>query len=166
MSEDPLNDVFLEDPLHASFLKLFKFYDAMRLKGTKAIGKKNIDFLGTLTYRQEHSLFVIGQGENTTPNGIHLKDLAHELESTLPATSVLVEIMVKKDLISRHRSTEDRRRLCLRLTPFGRMTLRLVQDGIDRLSAYLMKDVPKQDQEAFIRVINHFSEMIDDDRGD
>ena len=145
-----------QDKLDISFLRLFNIVDALRASGMKAMGKKNIDLLVNLTWRQERALFVVCNGEETTPEGICLKDLARELKTTIPVTSVLVQGMVRKNLFRREPSPRDRRSRCLLLTPFGRETLDLCKKNIRQVSAELLEGLTQKERTSFAKIIAHF----------
>lgn len=150
------------DRLDDAFLLLFKILEFLRHSGVKAIGKKNLDLLTGLTYRQERSLFIIAEGEEKTLEGIHQKDLGQELKMTKPATSVLVENLVKKKLVFRTSCKSDRRSLCLRLTPFGKTTLDLIRSNLSKLRSKFLADMPDSDQDAFVRIVEHFQVKLNE----
>lgn len=143
-----------------TFLRFCKFFDKLRLSGAQAMGQKNFKLLVALTYRQQKSLFIVGDGEKKTEEGIHQKDLARELKTTVPATSLLVDVMVKKNLIQRLPSSKDRRSFCLRLTPFGKKTLEIIQKNIRKTSEDLLDGLSDEDKSAFIRIVDHFSQKL------
>lgn len=149
-----------QDKLDISFLRLFKVVDALRASGMKSMGKRNIDLFVNLTWRQEKAIFIVGENEDTIPDGICLKYLAQELKATIPATSVLVQNMVRKNLFLRFPSPHDRRRRCLRLTPFGRETLDLMRKNIRKVANELLDGLSQQERASFAQIIAHFHEKL------
>ncbi|MDO5581299.1 MAG: MarR family transcriptional regulator [Planctomycetia bacterium] len=150
------------DRLDDAFMLLFKIIEILQKSGVRTLGKKNVNLLTALTYRQQRSLFIIGDGEEKVSGGIHQKDLGKELKMTKPATSVLVENLVKKKLVSRNPCPSDRRSLCLHLTPFGKKTLDLIKSNLSILRTKLLDDIPVSDQNAFVRIVEHFQEKLNE----
>ncbi|MDO5552356.1 MAG: hypothetical protein Q4G68_01215 [Planctomycetia bacterium] len=149
------------DKLDQSFLKLFKLLDMLRDCGAKHLGKKKLEFLVTLSYRQERSLFIVDNAAKEHPDGICQKDLARELKTTMPATSVLVESMIKKNLFVRTRSERDRRSYCLHLTPFGQQTLELIKTNIHNLTSCVTEGISHSDLECFCNSVDHISDRLE-----
>lgn len=145
--------------MEETFRRLFKIFDILHARGAKKMGRANLDLLVGLTYRQERALLLVGEGEKS--GGLRQIDLARLLETTVPATSVLVDVMEKKELFVRTPSPDDRRAFSLRLTPLGRKTLRLIERNLSRLADELTEGVSPADREALIRVVAHFHSRLD-----
>lgn len=146
--------------LEEAFRQLFKVFDRLRASGAKKMGRTNLATLVALTYRQGRALFFIAEGERSTADGIHQVDLARALNTTVPATSILVDTLVKKNLVRRFQSPNDRRSFCLRLTPRGKKVHDLAQKGIRDLAAELTDGLSEADKEAFVRVVAHFHQRL------
>lgn len=148
--------------MEEAFRRLFKLFDRLRVLGAQKLGKTNLATLVSLTYRQTRALSIIADGEKTTDGGIHQIDLARSLATTVPATSVLVNTLVKKNLVLRSPSPNDRRSFCLRLTERGRKVFALSQKSIHELAAQLTCGLSEKDKAGFIRVVAHFHQKLDD----
>src|SRR5512142_2783 len=55
--------------------------------------------------------------------GASVSDVAGHIGLTLPSVSKMIDRLVTRDLVTRHSAPEDRRRICLDLTPLGMSTL-------------------------------------------
>lgn len=102
-----------------TFLKLFELVDYLQQKGLATSARENITMLESMTVRQQKSVFAVITMTQRKPEGVNLKDLAQRLNMTVPATSVLVEAMVKKKLFVRVTSPYDRRAICIKISKEG-----------------------------------------------
>lgn len=143
-----------------AFRRLLKVFEQLRVTGAQKMGQSNMALLVSLTYRQGRALMFIAEGEKTTGDGIHQIDLARALATTVPATSVLVDVLVKKKLVKRFPSPNDRRSLCLRLTSYGQEVYETSQKNLRDLTNDLTGELSEEDREAFIRVVDHFYQKI------
>lgn len=139
-----------------AFRRLFKVFDQLRVMGAKSMGKSNLAMIVSLSYRQGQALSIIADGEKSTVGGIHQIELTRALHTTVPATSVLVDALVKKNLVRRFPCPNDRRSYCLRLTATGKKVLCVTQKSIRNLSKKLTDGLSQEDQDAFIRITDHF----------
>ena len=148
--------------MEETFRRLFKIVEILHVRGAKKMGRANFDLLVGLTYRQESALLLVGAGEKSSSQGLRQIDLARSLKTTIPATSVLVDVMEKKDLFVRTPCPNDRRAFLLRLTPRGRKTLHLIEQNLSRLTDELTEGLSSEDRAALIRVVNHFHDLLND----
>ena len=74
-------------------------------------------WLDDLTETQSNTVIAIRQLCDETPEGITLKKLAETMGVTPAAASVMVDLLVKKKMLKRTRSKNDRRAVLIRLTP-------------------------------------------------
>ena len=144
-----------------AFRQMFKMYDRLRVTGAKTMGRSNLAMLVSLTYRQGRALSFIADGEKATADGWRQIDLAHALDATVPATSVLVDALVKKNLVRRFPSPNDRRSFCLRLTARGQKVAAISRESIRDLAAQLTDGLSKRDKAAFVRIIAHFHQKLE-----
>ncbi len=79
--------------------------------------------------------------------GLSLRELANEEGISAPSLSGLVDRLEALDLIRRVRSSDDRRRVGLELTPEGRATLRRVRARRTTWLAGRLADLPDEDRE-------------------
>jgi DNA-binding MarR family transcriptional regulator len=70
--------------------------------------------------------------------GASLSDVAAHIGLTLPSISKMIDRLVARDLVMRRSAPEDRRRMCLELTPLGEATLQVAAKATrDRLAERL-----------------------------
>jgi DNA-binding MarR family transcriptional regulator len=81
-------------------------------------------------------------------DGSSLSSLANHIGLTLPSMSKLVDGLVSRNLVAREEYLEDRRRICLRITPQGKSELEAVHDHTeaflaDKISGLTQEDLAK-----------------------
>jgi DNA-binding MarR family transcriptional regulator len=74
-------------------------------------------WLDDLTETQTNTVIAVRQLCETSPEGVTLKKLAETLGVTAAAASVMVDLLVKKKMLKRTKSKNDRRAVLIRLTP-------------------------------------------------
>ncbi len=149
-----------EKNLHDTFLLMFQLTNLMREKNDIMTGWDNYDFMESLTRRQARALFIVATGTKQNPEGMRLKELSASLNMTIPATSVLVETMVKKKALIRGASSKDRRAVCIRLSEFGETIHSALTQSMARLTADLVQEVDPKDFEVFDRLIHYFFDRL------
>jgi DNA-binding MarR family transcriptional regulator len=79
--------------------------------------KAGLLWLDELTETQSNTVIAVRQLCDETPEGITLKKLAETMGVTPAAASVMVDLLVKKKMLKRTKSKNDRRAVFIRLTP-------------------------------------------------
>ena len=74
-------------------------------------------WLDDLTETQGNTVIAIRQLCDECPEGVTLKKLAETMGVTPAAASVMVDLLVKKKMLTRTRSKNDRRAVLIRLSP-------------------------------------------------
>jgi DNA-binding MarR family transcriptional regulator len=74
-------------------------------------------WLDDLTETQSNTVIAVRQLCEASPEGITLKKLAETMRVTPAAASVMVDLLVKKKMLKRTKSKNDRRAVLIRLTP-------------------------------------------------
>jgi DNA-binding MarR family transcriptional regulator len=95
-----------------------------------------------LTVPQLRTLTYIYRG-----NGGFVSELAEHLGLTLPSTSVLVDGLVKRGILSRSPVQGDRRRIRLELTEAGNAILKRAQEHTQAHFSQILCELPIEDQE-------------------
>ena len=76
---------------------------------------------------------------------VSLSEVAEFLGLTLPSMSKLIDGLVNRELLTRQEHPEDRRRLCLALTPQGREILERAEHAAQAcLAVFLEKQTPEE----------------------
>jgi DNA-binding MarR family transcriptional regulator len=94
--------------------------DLLRFHSKRAVyaqKRPELLWLDDLTVTQMNTVIVIKHLCEEYPEGVTLKKLAETVGVTPAAASVMVDLLVKKKLLRRTRSKNDRRAILIRLTP-------------------------------------------------
>ena len=136
-----------------TFLKLFELVDYLQQKGLTTSAKKNVTMLESLTVRQQKSVFAVITMTLRKPEGVNLKDLALRLNMTVPATSVLVETMVKKNLFVRVTSPFDRRAVCIKISEEGEKIFEVITQQTKATTHDLISVLSEDEKQSFSDII-------------
>lgn len=127
-----------------SFLKLLNVMDEIRRRSFRETPPSQIRSMMGLTIRQSAALREVKALTENHPAGIALKVLAHHLQMTMPATSLLVDAMVTKGFFVREPNPDDRRAICIKLSADGNQLFEEIfsrlENGLDRLVVVLSPD--------------------------
>ena len=94
--------------------------ELLRSRSRTAVHKQkrtDLLWLDDLTETQSNTVIAIRQLCDESPEGVTLKKLAETMGVTPAAASVMVDLLVKKKMLKRTRSKNDRRAVLIRLTP-------------------------------------------------
>ena len=97
-----------------------EFLELLRTGSTAAVhNQKRPDVLWVddLTEAQSNTVIAVRQLCETAHEGVALKKLAEMMGVTPAATSLMVDLLVKKRILKRTRSRNDRRGVLIKLTP-------------------------------------------------
>lgn len=104
---------------HVPIRMLLNVLDDLRRCSIKSTNSPEQKQMLGLTVRQGSAISQVKLLMDEQPEGIALKTLAKYLQMTVPATSLLVEAMVSKGFFERNTNPNDRRAVCIRLSPKG-----------------------------------------------
>lgn len=93
--------------------------DDLRRDSIKAIKDTDKKQMLGLTVRQGSAISQLKLMLEEKPEGVSLKSLAQRMQMTVPATSLLVEVLVSKGYFQRTPNPNDRRAVCITLTEKG-----------------------------------------------
>ncbi len=85
--------------------------------------------------------------------GASLSELAGHIGLTLPSMSKLIDGLVNRNLVQRNSHSEDRRKICLRLTAEGQDELRLAHDHTQAFLAEKLSDLSEDDLKAIFHAM-------------
>ncbi len=91
--------------------------------------------------------------------GVSVSEVAEHIGLTLPTVSKMIDRLVVRDLVARHSAPEDRRRICLELTPLGAATLQATTDITRKRLAKRLAELPPQAHVAIIEAM-HSLQMV------
>jgi DNA-binding MarR family transcriptional regulator len=78
-------------------------------------------------------------------------------------TALVLSNLIKRKLVARERSTSDRRRYSLRLTPHGLELLKRILPGAARSHAHLLSPFTPREQKVFIRMLQQLVTTLNGD---
>ena len=90
-----------------------------------------------LTVRQGSAISQLKLLQECAPEGVSLKEFAKHLQMTIPASSLLVETIVRKGYMQRTPNPNDRRAIQIKLTEKG---LELFHDDLNQRCQVLTKE--------------------------
>ncbi len=97
-----------------SWKTLFLITEQLEQAALRKEAQMNSKLYGNLTFSQSRVCIALIRMLEKMPEGVTLKQLSAELEITPGATSELVEELVKKGIVSRTQSKNDRRAVCIK----------------------------------------------------
>lgn len=95
-------------------------FDDIRRKVLKNVPMSNQKKLYGLTLRQSSAIHQVMLLMSHYPKGISLKNLADCMLMHPSAASIMVDKMVNKGFLERTENPEDRRTVCIRISPKGK----------------------------------------------
>ncbi len=104
-----------------------------------------------LTLKQKRCLVSLAYMERKQV--VSLKALAARLNMTLPAASVLVDSLVKMDLLQRQISMQDRRAVCIQLSPRGKNLFQNICCDMKAATDSLWEGIPEDKLMIFADVV-------------
>ena len=120
------------------------------LLGASRLHRLQIEQLGLLdiplTLRQYRILQRVGEGYTSVSE---ISRLAHR---SLPTTSESVEGLIKRKLLNRAESQEDRRAVVLSLTPQGSKAVVAAKQCLDDLAAAIFETLPASKQKVLAQL--------------
>ena len=142
------------------FIKMFLIVDRLQQRLLSTSTQSQVALVESLTKRQEKSLFVVSRLSRVKPEGISLTELAERLNMTVPATSVLVESMVRNDLLTRVPSPTDRRAVWIKLSVQGREIFENCCRQVEHYTRHLVDGLSEEENVYFERIIRHFYDQL------
>lgn len=142
------------------FIKMFLIVDKLQQQLLSTSSQSQVALVESLTKRQEKLLFAVSRMNRMKPEGVTLTELAERLNMTIPATSVLVESMVQKDLLTRVPSPADRRAVRIKLSTQGQEIFENCCKQVERYTKNLMEGLTTEQKTSFESIIQHFYDQI------
>ena len=93
--------------------------------------------------------------------GTSLSEVADHIGLTLPSISKMIDRLMARDLVARREASDDRRRVCLELTPRGQATWRSSTRATRTYLAELFDALSPEDREIIIRAMNSLRRVFD-----
>ena len=142
------------------FIKMFLIVDKLQQRLLSTSTQSQVALVESLTKRQEKLLLAVSRMNRAKPEGVTLTELAKRLNMTVPATSVLVESMVRNDLLTRVPSPTDRRAVWIKLSAQGREIFENCCKQVQRYTESLMEGLTPEQKTSFEGIIQHFYDQV------
>jgi len=94
---------------------------------------------------------------------ISLSELAHDLGLSTPSSSVIVEKLVEKNVISRVTDPADRRRVQLRIDPHALKEMNALQSRLQNAFQEIARKVGDDDLERWYQVAIRINEILNEE---
>lgn len=140
----------------SSFLMLLDTMEILHEKALRLSSPESYKFLESLSRKQAKALYIVSKKNEIFPAGMCLKELAQALNLTTPATSILVETLVKKGALARCISPKDRRAICITVTSFGEKIYDILCRNMANFSAFIIEDLSEEERINFHRMMEIF----------
>lgn len=111
-----------------------------------------------LTINELHMIEAIGK----RASGIQVKDIARELQITLPSVSVATQKLEKKGYITRSRGIEDGRSVRIELTRKGKRINTIHAYFHERMVRSITETLPEEDRDVFFNAISKLDQFFKD----
>ncbi|MCQ2377891.1 MAG: MarR family transcriptional regulator [Victivallaceae bacterium] len=138
--------------------EIWKLSLLMRNRGEKSELLRNDEMARRITLAQAR---VIDQFLKEPSDGMMLKDLAARLNLTPGAVSLLVDSLVRQNILSRRVSESDRRAVSITLSPSGEEFRVRFETFFDELSREMIAGVDPRDLETFLRVLGQLGRNLE-----
>lgn len=104
---------------------------------------------GELSMQKLRAIYFLGKNANSIQ-----RDLADHLGVSVSNTSIMVDALVKKQLVERHRCEEDRRVVRINLTKEGQVIYRLMLNHHLKLCEQILQPLTLEEQETLLRIFD------------
>ncbi|HQZ11760.1 MAG TPA: MarR family transcriptional regulator [Devosia sp.] len=88
-----------------------------------------------------------------TEDGLTQIEMSKRLEIEKASSTQVLDDLVQRGLIDRHRVSDDRRKIANHLTPRGRTLVAQLLEEMDRLSSQSQRGVTERDMQTFLKVL-------------
>lgn len=102
---------------------------------------------GDLSVQKLRAIYFLGQH----PNSIQ-REVADHFGVSVSNTSIMIDALVRKRLVERHRCEEDRRVVRISLTREGDKIYRLMLDHHVKLCEHILQPLSMEEQETLLKI--------------
>ena len=92
--------------------------------------------------------------------GVMLKTLAEKVKLTCGAVSIIVDSLVKQDLLERRHSASDRRAVNIFLSENGKEKIGSYVNFYNRKTADFLAELSEEEQQIFLKLLQRFKEKV------
>ena len=137
--------------------RLFAIADRMRELESDPINAES----GTLTFNQMRVIKQVYFLTGKHPEGVTLKMVAGALAITPAAASEMVDSLVRKDVLRREHSRNDRRAVAITLTERCRERIARSERRFDELTKRFLDSLPPEERAGFAALLCKFCEKVE-----
>ena len=110
----------------------------------------------SLSISQQRMMRKVWRMNTEQPDGVMLKELAEKLSLSCSAVSVMVDTMVKRGVLVRQPSQEDRRKVLIRISDEGRAFSQKYDKMFESLCREFAASKSAEEMEAFTGMLEEF----------
>ena len=107
----------------------------------------------SLSLSQQRMMRKVWRMNTEQPEGVMLKELAEQLSLSCSAVSVMVDTMVKRGILVREPSKEDRRKVLIRISENGLTFARAYEQFFDGICQEFASEQSPEEIEVFIKIL-------------
>ena len=108
-----------------------------------------------LTKHAGFAIMILGENGQQT-----MSEIAEKLRLSVSSATVIVDRLVEKGLLSRHRSAEDRRVVYVGLTPAGDDVFRVEQEVMLKFGRAILDALSEQEQDLLLTLLRKVSTTL------
>ena len=118
--------------------------------------KRDFNAISSLSISQQRMLRKVWRMTREHPEGVMLRELADKLSLSCSAVSVMVDSMVKRGILTRQPSRDDRRKVLIRISDGGMAFSRAYNDMFRALCREFAGTRAPEDMAVFMDVLKNF----------
>ena len=121
--------------------------------------EQDIKDIMSLSLSQQRMLRKVWNMTQSQPEGVMLKELAEKLSLSSSAVSVMVDAMVRRDVLERTVAPDDRRKVMIRISEHGLEFHNAYEQFFQEICNNFAATQNPQDLQSFVKVLkdlNHF----------
>ena len=123
--------------------------------------EQDIKDIMALSISQQRMIRKVWRMTRSRSEGIMLKELAENLSLSSSAVSVMVDTMVRRGILERQISPDDRRRVMIRISSRGEDIDEKYDRFFDEISVRFSKTQSPENMQIFLNVLNDLNTFLD-----
>ncbi|MBE6392037.1 MAG: MarR family transcriptional regulator [Lentisphaerae bacterium] len=123
--------------------------------------EQDIKDIMALSISQQRMIRKVWRMTRSRSEGIMLKELAEKLSLSSSAVSVMVDAMVRRGILERQVSPDDRRRVMIRISGNGKEIDEKYDRFFDDISARFAETQTPENLQIFLNVLNDLNIFLD-----
>ena len=142
------------------WVAIFDIAEHLRNESSGLFSDKEIEKFEGLTLKQKDTLILVRKFEDKYPEGMSLKALTKKLNLAPATVSELVENLVKQGFLTRERSKNDRRSICISLNEKTKKMCKLSEESFDNTFNKLLSELEKKEKTIFLKSLSKIHQKI------